>query len=171
LTRIKACAPGCVEAERAFLPGPSVPHPQPSLLSAHRVPVGAVAPVLVLALHLAACSPPSVVKVPLSQVEAEPPVLDVGRGRLLYDTHCLSCHNREVHWRDRSIVGSWSDLVAQVVRWQNNAGQHWATSEVGDVAAYLNALYYRMPCPVIGCSGASTARDDAPPERHRNRGG
>lgn len=112
---------------------------------------------VLLALALQACASPPAATQTETRVEAEPVMLDVARGRLLYDTHCVSCHDREVHWRDRSIVGAWSDLLVQVDRWQGNTGQQWTSAEIGDVAAYLNSIYYRLPCPVVGCSGASTA--------------
>lgn len=83
--------------------------------------------------------------------------LDPQRGQLLYDAQCVTCHTTQAHWRDNSIVGSWSDVLAQVDRWQLNTGQHWGTSEIGDVAAYLNSVYYKMPCPAPGCRGNSTA--------------
>lgn len=79
------------------------------------------------------------------------------RGQLLYEAQCVTCHTTQAHWRDNSIVGSWSDLLAQVQRWQDNTGQHWSASEIGDVAAYLNATYYKMPCSAPGCQGKSTA--------------
>lgn len=68
----------------------------------------------------------------------------------------MTCHTTQAHWRDNSIVGSWSDVLAQVQRWQHNTGLHWNPLEVGDVAAYLNAIYYKMPCPTPGCQGTST---------------
>lgn len=121
------------------------------------MPLTAKGLALVLALALQACANPPAATQTAAMVEVEPVVLDAGRGRLLYDTHCVSCHDREVHWRDRSIVGAWSDLLVQVDRWQRNTGQRWTSAEIGDVAAYLNSLYYRLPCPMVGCSGASTA--------------
>jgi hypothetical protein len=130
-------------------------HPPPSMPVARRHRVAAL---VVLGLAVAGCCQPAVQEIAAVPAETPPRVLDVDRGRLLYDTHCVACHNRQVHWRDRSVVGSWSDLVIQADRWQTNSGQHWAASEIGDVAAYLNSLYYRMPCPSLGCSGASTVR-------------
>lgn len=123
-----------------------------------RLPIlSALVALLGLGLALSACSGRPVANVPVGPAEPEPVVLSVDRGHLLYDTHCVACHDRQVHWRDHSLVGSWSDLIVQVDRWQTNAGQHWGPSEIGDVAAYLNSLYYRMPCSAIGCSGDSTA--------------
>lgn len=93
-----------------------------------------------------------------AQLAARP--LDVQRGQLLYETHCIACHTTQAHWRDNSVVGAWSDVLAQVDRWQKTSGQQWGPSEVGDVAAYLNAVYYKMPCPVPGCQGKATATFD-----------
>jgi mono/diheme cytochrome c family protein len=93
---------------------------------------------------------------------------DVQRGRLLYDTHCIACHTTQAHWRDNHIVQSWADLLYQVTRMQNNAGQQWSMAEITDVAAYLNELFYKMPCPVAGCGG-SQARVDARTRVARDR--
>ncbi|MGQ0699045.1 MAG: hypothetical protein ACT4PZ_12480 [Panacagrimonas sp.] len=99
---------------------------------------------------------------PKSKIDPPPTavVLDMQRGRLLYDTHCVSCHTTQAHWREKSIVGAWSDVLAQVERWQSNTGLHWDSSEVGDVAAYLNAIYYKMPCSAPGCTGEANAALD-----------
>jgi len=78
---------------------------------------------------------------------------DMQRGRLLYETHCVACHTTQAHWRDKHIVRSWADLLYQVARMQKNAGQDWGSSEIGDVAAYLNEQFYKMPCPPQGCEG------------------
>ncbi len=82
--------------------------------------------------------------------------LDISRGKLFYDAQCGSCHTAEVHWRDASIVSSWIDIVVQVERWQQNTGQQWGSSEIGDVAAYLNSVYYKQPCSIPGCLGQSS---------------
>jgi len=78
---------------------------------------------------------------------------DVPRGRLLYETHCIACHTTQAHWRDKHIVRSWADLLYQVTRMEKNAGQDWSSVEIRDVAAYLNELFYKMPCPEQGCEG------------------
>jgi mono/diheme cytochrome c family protein len=78
---------------------------------------------------------------------------DVQRGRLLYETYCIACHTTQAHWRDKHIVGSWSDLLYQVTRMQKNAGQDWSSTEISDVAAYLNEIFYKMPCPSPDCGG------------------
>lgn len=96
---------------------------------------------------------------PASAIDPPPAValLDMQRGQSLYEAQCVTCHTKQAHWRNNSIVGSWSDVLKQVQRWQDNTGLHWTPSEVGDVSAYLNAIYYKMPCSTPGCEGKSTA--------------
>lgn len=101
----------------------------------------ALTPFLLLAV-LAGCAKPA--------PEAALPVADARRGELLYDTACLACHTTQAHWRDRRIVQSWPDLLGQVTRWQQVAGQNWAGEEIRDVAAYLNRRFYKLPAPEGG---------------------
>ena len=84
------------------------------------------------------------------QVE-QPMAADAGRGRLLYENACVACHTTQAHWRERRVVNSWDDLLYQVNRWQNAAGQAWAEPDIRDVGAYLNQEFYRLPCPGKGC--------------------
>jgi len=69
------------------------------------------------------------------------------RGALLYATHCEGCHNVQIHWRDKSVVTSWTSLEAEVRRWQGVAGAGWGDDDIAAVARYLNALHYRYPAP------------------------
>lgn len=71
-------------------------------------------------------------------------VQDRARGQLLYETHCVSCHSKEIHWRDRKLATDWPALVAQVQRWQRNGGLGWSNEDVDDVARYLDATIYRF---------------------------
>jgi mono/diheme cytochrome c family protein len=66
------------------------------------------------------------------------------RGKLLYETHCISCHSTQVHWRDKRLAQDWTGLQAQVARWQSNAGLRWSGEDVTEVARYLNTRYYRF---------------------------
>ncbi len=69
------------------------------------------------------------------------------RGRLLYDTHCIACHNSQIHWRDARLATDWPSLVAQVRRWQDRALLQWSDEDVQAVAAHLNERIYRYPQP------------------------
>lgn len=90
--------------------------------------------------------------------EAAVAAADVERGRLLYETYCIACHTTQAHWRDKHIVASWAELLYQVTRMQKNAGQDWSSAEINDVAAYLNELFYKMPCPSPGCVEPQASR-------------
>jgi cytochrome c len=83
---------------------------------------------------------------------------DASHGRLLYENQCAACHSSQAHWRDARVVRTWDDLVAQVKRWQANAGASWSGEDIQDVAAYLNDTYYKLPCPSDGCGGMKQAR-------------
>lgn len=67
------------------------------------------------------------------------------RGALLYETHCGTCHSKELHWRDKRLAKDWAGLASQVRRWQDNAGLNWSGEDIGAVAEYLNERIYRYP--------------------------
>lgn len=69
------------------------------------------------------------------------------RGELLYHAHCVACHDKQVHWRARKIVGDWAGLAAEVRRWETNLGLGWSDHTVQDVTRYLNRAFYRFPDP------------------------
>jgi len=75
---------------------------------------------------------------------------DLQRGRLLYENACDTCHTTQPHWREQRLVKTWSDLVAQVERWQGVAHAGWTPQEIQDVAAYLNDRFYHLPCDACG---------------------
>jgi len=77
------------------------------------------------------------------QIAAQPlPRADESRGKLLYTTHCIACHNTQVHWRAKRAVTDWTTLKLQVRYWQRQGGLAWSETDMGEVARYLNALYY-----------------------------
>lgn len=67
------------------------------------------------------------------------------RGQLLYTTHCIECHNTQMHWRDERQARDWDSLKAQVRRWQGNAGLAWSDADIVEVARHLNDTIYRYP--------------------------
>lgn len=64
------------------------------------------------------------------------------RGQLLYDNHCVACHDRQVHWRAAKRVTNWASLLAQVDRWQAAARLAWSDDDIREVARHLNATVY-----------------------------
>ncbi len=75
------------------------------------------------------------------------PVPDVTRGELLYSTHCIACHNTQVHWRDKKLATDRASLQAEVRRWQNVLKLGWGEDDIEEVGGYLNARYYHYPVP------------------------
>lgn len=69
------------------------------------------------------------------------------RGELLYENHCIACHNTEMHWRDKKLAKDWKSLQAEVRRWQKFSGLGWSNDEVTAVARYLNTFYYHYSAP------------------------
>jgi mono/diheme cytochrome c family protein len=73
------------------------------------------------------------------------PEESLARGKLLYATHCVSCHSVEMHWREKKLASNWSSLKFQVDRWQKAAGLGWEAEDIEQVSAYLNVTYYHFP--------------------------
>ena len=82
------------------------------------------------------------------------------RGRLLYETHCIACHNSQVHWRDQRLARDWPGLVEQVRGWQARASLSWGEGDIVEVARHLNDTIYRFERPL-----AALGRVPAPPPR------
>lgn len=78
-------------------------------------------------------------------VAQDAPPESPSRGLLLYQTHCTSCHTKEMHWRDNRKATNWESLKAEVKRWQANASLQWSESDIAQVAAYLNDTIYHYP--------------------------
>lgn len=71
------------------------------------------------------------------------PSLAPARGELLYQSHCVTCHTTEMHWRNNKQAVDWNSLKVQVRRWQGNAGLMWDEADIVEVSRYLNDTIYR----------------------------
>jgi len=71
---------------------------------------------------------------------------DSGRGRLLYDTHCLSCHYESIHKRDasRSLVKTLPQLRAEVALRAGMTKHPFSAGDLDDITEYLNRSHYRL---------------------------
>lgn len=69
---------------------------------------------------------------------------DLQRGRLLYETHCATCHTEKLHGREKTIVKSMADLRDQVVRWAPQTKRTFSPDELEDIAQHLNRSHYRL---------------------------
>ena len=70
---------------------------------------------------------------------------EVTRGQMLYENHCMSCHESTVYIRTKrkatnyKEVGNW---VNQFADWLNLG---WGDVEKQEVMQYLNERYYKYP--------------------------
>ena len=94
------------------------------------------------------------------------------RGELLYTTHCISCHSKEMHWRDKRVANDWTSLKKQVRRWQDASSLTWSESDITEVARYLNETIYLFDKPAepvssLGSQGAAptSVASRLPPQR------
>jgi len=70
------------------------------------------------------------------------PPRPASRGELLYSTHCIACHNEQVHWREKKRVHDLSSLRSEVRRWQQLMDLRWTSEDVEEVTRYLQAVHY-----------------------------
>ena len=66
------------------------------------------------------------------------------RGQMLYENHCMSCHESVVHIRGNQRAQSLTDLRERVSHWANYLHLRWSREEVDEVAIYLNNHYYKF---------------------------
>ena len=69
---------------------------------------------------------------------------DSPRGRLLYETHCGTCHYERVHQRTRSDVKDIAGLRDTVARWAAQTKHQFTVEEIEEVVQYLNRSHYRF---------------------------
>ena len=67
---------------------------------------------------------------------------DPERGRLLYENHCMVCHESVVHVRKKRKVEDPEALRAQIRRWSQTQRLGWGEDEIADVQAFLGQRYY-----------------------------
>ncbi|HZR02267.1 MAG TPA: hypothetical protein VFA81_03730 [Burkholderiales bacterium] len=72
---------------------------------------------------------------------------DLERGRMLHENHCRMCHDSIAYKRGGHIAKNYSQIKAQVMRWQTNTGLHWSAEDIDNVTAYVAQRYYKYPLP------------------------
>jgi mono/diheme cytochrome c family protein len=72
---------------------------------------------------------------------------DPAPGRLLYETHCGTCHYERVHERTKSDVKGLADLRDTVARWAAQTKHPFTLDEIESVVQYLNQSHYRFGLP------------------------
>lgn len=76
------------------------------------------------------------------------PGADTDRGRMLHDTHCVSCHDSKVYKRDSKVATNYEEIRKQVVRWETNVSLRWNDGDIDAVTTHLARAFYKVPCPL-----------------------
>lgn len=66
------------------------------------------------------------------------------RGQMLYENHCISCHESVVHIREQQQARTLAQLRARVQYWADYLQLRWSREEVEEVANHLDSQYYRF---------------------------
>jgi mono/diheme cytochrome c family protein len=69
---------------------------------------------------------------------------DAGRGRALYENHCMVCHTSKVHRREPRLAADSTQLFSIVERWQAEQNLRWSREEIDDVVYYLKVTQYNF---------------------------
>ena len=65
------------------------------------------------------------------------------RGQLLYENHCMGCHESVVYIRTRRLIKSLPELRAETGRWATYTNLPWGKEELEDVVEFLNSRFYK----------------------------
>ena len=66
------------------------------------------------------------------------------RGQLLYEHHCLKCHESNIHIREGNKARNVEDVKAWVVKWQAYEKLNWDQDAINAVTEYIVKLYYKF---------------------------
>ena len=92
----------------------------------------------------------SVVMVLVCAFPGEGQAADTERGKMLYENHCMSCHESVLHIREDRRAKALGEIYWQTTRWAVTQQLEWRYDDVRDVAQYLNNQFYkfdeRMEC-------------------------
>jgi hypothetical protein len=76
------------------------------------------------------------------QPVTSPNVPTASRGQLLYENHCLGCHDSVIHIRQHDKARSLADIRHWVIRWAQHLKLDWSNEEINDVTNHLNQTFY-----------------------------
>lgn len=79
-----------------------------------------------------------------SKPEKQPPAQAIPRGQLLYQNHCMVCHESNVHIRDRKKASNLADITMWVSKWSGYRKLDWSSEDIRAVRDYLNQTYYHF---------------------------
>ena len=69
---------------------------------------------------------------------------DLQRGKLLYETHCATCHTERLHGREKTAVKRMADLRDMVARWAPQTRRTFTPDELEEIVQHLNRSHYRL---------------------------
>ncbi len=69
---------------------------------------------------------------------------DSSYGQMLYENHCLGCHESQLYIRSNRQIKSLSELTAMVSVRANNQVLNWGEEEIIAVTLFLNQSYYHF---------------------------
>ena len=73
---------------------------------------------------------------------------NLDRGRLLYETHCGSCHTERLHDREQSLIRTYADLRREVGdRAALVPNRRFTPDELDDIIEFLDRSHYRLDLP------------------------
>ena len=70
------------------------------------------------------------------------------RGRMLYETHCATCHTERLHHRERSTIRSYGALRAEVGKRAAMTNRRFSPDELEDIIEFLDTSHYRLDLPL-----------------------
>lgn len=90
--------------------------------------------------------PPHINNTPPETIEpkVQPIQLKPTRGQMLYENHCLTCHESHVHIRANTKVKQLSQLHHFVLIRSSELGLQWGDEERDAVTKYLNERFYKL---------------------------
>lgn len=65
------------------------------------------------------------------------------RGQLLYETHCIACHESSLHIRERRKAKNIAEINQWVSRWVGYQKLNWGVEDIQEVVNYLNRQFYQ----------------------------
>ena len=66
------------------------------------------------------------------------------RGQLLYEHHCLKCHESNIHIRNKRKARTLEDVQAWIIKWQTHEKLDWGKAEIDAVSEFLLDQYYKF---------------------------
>lgn len=100
------------------------------------------------AASLANTNSPGSTSPPAGNIDTKQPKKEIvptsSRGQLLYNNHCMVCHESNVHIRNKRKAHSRIQVRSWVIHWQQDRKLRWKKEEIEAVTDYLVNRYYKF---------------------------